>query len=73
VVVVGAARRGPDIVASGSSQVAVGLPDMSSRTEEQAGTLEQTATSLEELTSPVRQNTDNRHARLAGRGIYRVA
>src|SRR5688572_17993386 len=39
-----------------SVQAAAGNTDLSSRTEEQAATLEQTAANMEELTSTVRQN-----------------
>ncbi|MBO9512644.1 MAG: HAMP domain-containing protein [Variovorax sp.] len=57
--VVGDVRRGTDMIASASAQVAAGSQDLSSRTEVQASSLEQTAASMEELTSTVRQNADN--------------
>jgi methyl-accepting chemotaxis protein len=42
-----------------SVQAAAGNTDLSSRTEEQASTLEQTAANMEELTSTVRQNAES--------------
>ena len=42
-----------------SVQAAAGNTDLSSRTEEQASTLEQTAANMEELTSTVRQNAQS--------------
>ena len=42
-----------------STQISEGNLDLSSRTEAQAGALEQTAASMEQLTSTVRQNADN--------------
>ena len=52
-------RNGTDAIASTSAQIASGNMDLSSRTEQQAGSLEETASSMEELTSTVRQNADN--------------
>jgi len=52
-------RAGTDTIMSASAQVANGSLDLSSRTEQQAGALEETASSMEELTSIVRQNADN--------------
>jgi methyl-accepting chemotaxis protein len=46
-----------------SSEIANGNVDLSVRTEHQAGALEETASSMEELTATVRQNAD--HARRA--------
>lgn len=46
-------------VASASRQIAEGNNDLSSRTEHQASALQQTAASMEELNSTVRQNADN--------------
>ncbi len=40
-------------------QIAQGNQELSSRTESQAGALEQTAASMEELSSSVRQKADN--------------
>ena len=52
-------RSGTDTIATAAGQVSAGNLDLSSRTEQQAGSLEETASSLEELTSTVRQNADN--------------
>ncbi len=46
-------------VTSASGEIAVGNMDLSQRTEEQASSLEQTAASMEELTSTVTLNADN--------------
>ena len=52
-------RKGADAIASASAEIAGGNMDLSARTESQAGALEQTASSMEELTSTVGQNADN--------------
>jgi methyl-accepting chemotaxis protein len=52
-----------ETIATAAGQIASGNLDLSSRTEQQAGTLEETASSMEELTSTVRINSD--HARAA--------
>jgi methyl-accepting chemotaxis protein-1 (serine sensor receptor) len=57
--VVGEVRVGTDAIASASGQLAAGNMDLSARTEFQASSLEQTAVSLDDLTSTVRQNADN--------------
>lgn len=59
VTTVGTVRSSTDSIMSASAQVATGNLDLSSRTEQQAGALEETASSMEELTSIVRQNADN--------------
>ncbi|HEX7648028.1 MAG TPA: methyl-accepting chemotaxis protein [Noviherbaspirillum sp.] len=56
-------RAGTETIAQGSRRIATGNIDLSERTETQAGTLEETATSMEELTAAVKNNADN--ARLA--------
>lgn len=56
-------RSGTDNIVIASRQIAAGNLDLSSRTEEQAASLQQTAASMEQLTSTVRQNAD--HARQA--------
>jgi methyl-accepting chemotaxis protein len=48
-----------DRVASASVQIAQGNQDLSNRTEVQAGSLQQTASTMEELGSTVRNNADN--------------
>ncbi len=52
-------QRNAASVRLASGEIASGNLDLSQRTEEQASSLEQTAASMEELTSTVRQNTDN--------------
>jgi methyl-accepting chemotaxis protein len=58
-VLVGQARSGADAIATASNQIASGNLDLSSRTEQQVGSLEQTAAAMEALTSTVRLNVDN--------------
>ncbi len=60
---VGEVVRGAHTVTDTSAQIAHGNLDLSRRTEEQAGTLEATSSSLEGLTSTVTQNAE--HARKA--------
>ena len=57
--IVGQVRGGTDTIATASAQIASGNLDLSARTEEQAGALEQTASSMEELTSTVKLNGEN--------------
>jgi methyl-accepting chemotaxis protein len=57
--VIGEVRRSAGTVGVASRQIAAGNTDLSQRTEEQAASLEQTASSMEELTATVRQNADN--------------
>jgi methyl-accepting chemotaxis protein len=59
IAVVTRVRRGSDLIASASQQIAAGNLDLSERTEQQAGALEQTASSMEELTSTVKQNAEH--------------
>jgi methyl-accepting chemotaxis protein len=47
------------MVASASTQIAQGSHDLSARTEQQAGALEETSASMEELNSTVKANADN--------------
>jgi len=54
-------RLGTENIASASGQIASGNMDLSARTEGQAGALEETASSMEELTSTIKQNADNSH------------
>jgi methyl-accepting chemotaxis protein len=60
---VGEVVRGAHTVTDTSAQITHGNLDLSRRTEEQAGTLEATSSSLEGLTSTVTQNAE--HARKA--------
>ncbi|CAN7325094.1 methyl-accepting chemotaxis protein [Pseudoduganella sp. LjRoot289] len=57
--VVGVVRGATETVSSAAQQIAVGTGDLSSRTAAQAAALEQTASSMEELSSTVGQNADN--------------
>jgi methyl-accepting chemotaxis protein len=52
-------RAGSETITDTSHGIASGNADLSARTEAQASSLEQTASSMEELTSAVRQNSDN--------------
>jgi methyl-accepting chemotaxis protein len=61
--IVARVRSGSDSISTASSQIAAGNLDLSSRTEDQAGSLETTASSMEQLTMTVRQNAE--HARQA--------
>ena len=57
--IVSQVRTGTDTIFSASSEIASGNLDLSVRTELQAGTLEKSASSMQELTSTVNQNADN--------------
>ncbi|QNB06113.1 methyl-accepting chemotaxis protein [Herbaspirillum frisingense] len=57
--IVSEVRHSAESIATASSQIERGNLDLSSRTEKQAGALEETASSMEQLNSVVRQNTDN--------------
>src|SRR5690606_26510391 len=56
-------RGGAESIASAASQIAAGNVDLSSRTEEQASSLAETAATMEQLTTAVKQNAD--HAEVA--------
>jgi methyl-accepting chemotaxis protein len=57
--VVFSVRRGADNIAVATSEIANGNLDLSARTEEQTGALEETAASIEQLTATVRANSEN--------------
>ena len=57
--VVSTVRQGSDGVATASAEISQGNHDLSDRTERQASALQQTAASMDELGSTVRQNADN--------------
>jgi len=59
VAIVSQVRSGTDTIATASSEISEGNLDLSMRTEQQAGSLEETAAAVEELTGTVRQNADN--------------
>ncbi len=57
--VVSSVRYNAEGVALASAEIAAGNLNLASRTEEQAASLGETASSMEELTATVRQNADN--------------
>ncbi|MDZ7855033.1 methyl-accepting chemotaxis protein [Sphaerotilus sp.] len=57
--VVGTVRQNADSVATASVQIAQGNLDLSARTEQQASALEQTAATMDELNSTVRNNAES--------------
>ena len=57
--IVGEVRAGTDTITDASSEIARGNMDLSARTEEQASSLQMTASSMEELTSTVKHNADS--------------
>ena len=52
-------QRAADTINTASAEIAQGNADLSSRTEGQASSLEQTSASMEELTGTVKLNADN--------------
>jgi methyl-accepting chemotaxis protein len=56
---IGSIRESAESVSVASKQIASGNIDLSSRTEQQAASLQQTAASMLELTQTVSQNSDN--------------
>ncbi|MBB3214188.1 methyl-accepting chemotaxis protein [Herbaspirillum sp. Sphag1AN] len=52
-------RHGTEQITTASSEIAIGNLDLSSRTEQQAGSLAETASAMEQLTTTVQQNADN--------------
>ena len=52
-------RRSADGVGMASRQIAEGHADLSTRTDEQAASLEETASSMEQLAATVKQNSDS--------------
>ena len=56
---ISAVRDGASAIDTAAKEIAVGNLDLSSRTEEQATSLEQTSASMGELTTAVKHNTDN--------------
>ena len=57
--IVSQVREGTGAIVDAADQISAGNLELSSRTEQQAGSLEETASSMEELTSTVRQNAEN--------------
>jgi methyl-accepting chemotaxis protein len=60
--VVGTVRASSHGIADGSSHISAGNLDLSQRTEVQASNLQQTAASMEQITSTVRNNSDTARA-----------
>jgi methyl-accepting chemotaxis protein len=56
---VGRVRAGTEMIAAAAREIAAGNLDLSARTEAQAGSLEETASAMQQLTSTVKQNADN--------------
>jgi methyl-accepting chemotaxis protein len=57
--IVGDVRGSADAVGSAARQLSHGNDDLSQRTQEQAAALEETASSMEQMTATVKQNADN--------------
>ena len=57
--IVAKVRAGTDAIAGASAAIAAGNHDLSARTEAQAGSLEQTASAIEALTTTLRENGGN--------------
>jgi methyl-accepting chemotaxis protein len=57
--VVGQVRESAQTIEVAATEIAAGNFDLSRRTEQQAGSLEQTASAVEQLTATVRHNADN--------------
>ena len=57
--IVGEIRVASNSVLNGADEIAQGNADLSQRTEEQASSLQQTASSMEEMTSVVKQSAEN--------------
>jgi methyl-accepting chemotaxis protein len=57
--IVSQVRSSSDAVASAAKGIAQGSADLSRRTEQQAATLERTASRMEQLSATVKQNADN--------------
>jgi methyl-accepting chemotaxis protein len=67
-------RQGSQSVATASAEISQGNQDLSNRTEQQAGVLEETASSMEDLGATVKQNADNaRRANQLALGASTVA
>jgi methyl-accepting chemotaxis protein len=56
--IIGEVRAGSESIATGATQIATGNADLSQRTEVQAGNVQKTASSMEELHATVKNNAD---------------
>ncbi|GAB3373666.1 methyl-accepting chemotaxis protein [Massilia agri] len=57
--IVAQVRNGAETIAVASDEIAQGNADLSARTEQQAGAIEETASSMEEMTTTVQRNAEN--------------
>ena len=57
--IVGSVRGSADSVGTAARQLSAGNDDLSQRTQQQAAALEETASSMEQMTATVKQNADN--------------
>ncbi|MGV7211471.1 methyl-accepting chemotaxis protein [Oxalobacteraceae bacterium A2-2] len=57
--IVSQVRQGTEAIHTASCEIATGNMDLSNRTEQQAGSLEETAASMVQLTTTVKQNNEN--------------
>lgn len=57
--IVAKVRHRAEVIHAASAEIATGNMDLSLRTEQQAGSLEETASAMEQLTAAVRHNADN--------------
>ena len=66
-------KNSAETITVASKEIAAGNLDLSSRTEEQAASLQQTAASMDELTKTVTQNAGNAALRPNWRRTHRVS
>lgn len=59
--ILGYIKQAVEAIGAGSAQIAHGNLDLSARTEQQASSLQQTTSAMEQLTGTVRQNADSAH------------
>jgi methyl-accepting chemotaxis protein len=67
-------KSSTDMITTAAQEIAMGNSDLSQRTEQQAASLEQTASSMTELLATVRRNTESaRHANQLAHGSSDIA